>query len=149
MRSYLVFSLICLWIFSGCQSQSDLAAEKEKLLETDKQFASLSAEAGAAEAFKHYLDSAAVQITASSDPINGRQNIFERMKPSEDKYTLLWEPHFADVSRSTDMGWTWGTYVMTVLSDSTQTHGYYLNVWTKKSDGSWRVVADIGNVKVK
>ena len=45
------------------------------------------------------------------------------------------------------MGWTWGTYVTTATADSSQTHGHYLNVWRKTSDGTWRVVADIGNVK--
>ena len=149
MRSRFVTFLICLWIFLSCRSEDDQAAERENLLQADKQFAALSAKAGAAEAFLEYLDSAAVQISGSSGPVHGRNNIFNRMKPSDTTYTLLWEPQFADVSRCADMGWTWGTYVMTVMADSSQVHGHYLNVWTKKSDGTWRVVADIGNVSAQ
>jgi len=149
MRSCFVSSLICLCIFIGCETQSDRASEREILLETDKQFAALSAKAGAAEAFYQYLDSAAVQISGNSGPIHGRDNIFKIMKPTDTGYKLLWDPQFANVSRCGDMGWTWGAYMLTVAVDSSQIRGYYLNVWEKKSDGNWRVVADIGNVSSK
>jgi hypothetical protein len=101
-----------LWLFSGCESRVDVAAERTALLETDKEFADLSARAGTAESFFQYLDSAAIQITESEDVIHGRDKIFERMKPTDPEYSLLWEPMFADVSQSSDMGWTWGTYTV-------------------------------------
>ena len=113
MRPVLIFSVLCVWIFTGCESKPDLADERENLLETDKQFAALSAREGAADAFFRYMDSTAVQLTSGS-PVFGRESIFNRMKPSENKYTVVGTP----VRRCIPL-WRFGLDMGNVCDDNT------------------------------
>lgn len=62
--------------------------------------------------------------------------------------TLRWDPFFVDVSESADLGYTLGRYELN--SDDSAGHGqtirgYYVTIWRKKSDGSWKFVFDTGN----
>ena len=43
------------------------------------------------------------------------------------------EHRFAEAARSGDLGYTWGRYGM----------GYYIRVWTRGADSTWRVVLDV------
>jgi ketosteroid isomerase-like protein len=132
----------------GCQSGLDREKEQSKLLQTDIEFSKKSVDVGAAEAFNQYLASDAVQLPAQADPIMGRDSIYSRMKASSGKYILQWEPKKAEVSKSGDMGYTWGTYSITSEDEKglkRTSYGKYLNVWKKQNDGLWKVLIDIGN----
>jgi ketosteroid isomerase-like protein len=70
------------------------------------------------------------------------------MVKSSSNYILDWVPQLAEVSQAGDMGWTWGWYTTTyndANGEQQTARGKYLNVWKKMPDGSWKVVADIGN----
>ena len=61
---------------------------------------------------------------------------------------LTWTPVHADMAASGDLGYTYGNYV-TKSKDKdgkpvTQ-YGKYMSVWRKQKDGTWKVVADMGN----
>lgn len=135
-------------VIAACESKLDLEKEQSKVLQTDIEFSKKSVEVGAAEAFNMYLADDAVQLPAPSDPVSGRESIYRRMKQSSGKYVLRWEPKKAEVAKSGDMGYTWGMYTITSEDEHGErktTHGKYLNVWKKQSDGSWKVLIDIGN----
>ena len=121
----------------------------EALVQTDRDFAAMSLKVGAAEAFNAYLTDNALQLPAGSNPISGRETIYQQMKKSEGSYTLAWEPQFGDVSDSGEMGYTWGTYTVSVINEETgsvdKSYGKYLNIWRKNDSGKWRVVVDMGN----
>jgi ketosteroid isomerase-like protein len=63
-------------------------------------------------------------------------------------FHVTWTPDSAIVSRSGDMGYTYGTNEFTA-PDSTgklvTTRGRYLTVWRKDADGRWRCVEDFSN----
>jgi ketosteroid isomerase-like protein len=120
--------------------------ENERLLQTDIEFSKKSVELGAAEAFRLYLADSALELPAGGEPVMGRDSIYSEMKGGH--YVLQWEPRKAEVSTSGDLGYTWGTYALTTEDAAGQTktsYGKYLDVWKKQSDGSWKVLIDIGN----
>ncbi|MCF7807393.1 MAG: DUF4440 domain-containing protein [Candidatus Marinimicrobia bacterium] len=122
--------------------------EKERLLETDKQFAALSIESGSAEAFRHFLAEDAMGMPQGQHPIMGRDAIYADMKTNSDSYILSWEPQRAEVSESRDMGWTWGNWMMSLTDDDgieQKRYGKYINIWERQPSGEWRVVVDLGN----
>jgi len=131
-----------------CELKVDVEKEQLKLLQTDVEFSKKSVEVGAADAFHMYLADDAIQLPAQADPIMGRESIYSRMKASSGKYILEWEPKKAEVSKSGDLGYTWGTYTVTSEDEHGEkktSYGKYLNVWKKQNDGSWKVLIDIGN----
>lgn len=63
-------------------------------------------------------------------------------------FSIKWAPSKADVAGSGDLGYTQGTYALTVNDPSgapMTTVGKYVTMWRKQADGSWKVVADIFN----
>lgn len=67
---------------------------------------------------------------------------------SDKEAALNWSPVRAEVARSGDLGYTWGTYVLTRTRDGKEVSrrtGKYLTIWRRGTDGTWRVVADIGS----
>ena len=47
------------------------------------------------------------------------------------------ENRFAEVARSRDLGYTWGTYAMP------QSKGFYTRVWVRRRDGAWKIALDV------
>ncbi len=61
---------------------------------------------------------------------------------------LAWQPQFAQVASSADMGWTWGNYQYSYDNAEGErgiAHGKYLNVWRKDAERGWIVLVDMGN----
>jgi len=125
----------------------DLAAERQRLLETDIAFSRASEERGAAQAFYEFLAPQALSLQAGELPIRGRDAIKVQLMTNM-RGALIWKPQEAEVSSSADLGFTWGTYVSHNATDGAagQTiFGKYLTIWKKQPDGSWKVVVDAGN----
>jgi ketosteroid isomerase-like protein len=57
-----------------------------------------------------------------------------------------------DVAKSGDLGYTQGTYKMTMTDPTThkpvEDHGTYVTTYRKQADGSWKAVTDIASSSV-
>ena len=135
-------------VLCGCASTPDQGEMAAALLEVDTEFARYSVQHGAAAAFEKYMTDDAISLPAQSDPIHGRPNIVESLRPLDDGWTLDWTPVHASVSDDGSLGYTWGHYELYKKeSPDARTIGKYLNVWRPGGQGSWRMIADIGNQK--
>ncbi len=65
---------------------------------------------------------------------------------------LQFQTERAEVARSGDIGFTRGTYTMTMTDPNTKQpihdHGSYVTTYRKQADGSWKAVADIATSEV-
>ncbi len=131
----------------ACADPVDVDKEAKDLLETDREFAQMSADKGAAAAFEFYMTADAMALPHKNHPVYGRENIVSGFGDDPGAFKLEWTPEKAEVSASADMGWTWGRYKQTVFTeaDDIVSYGKYLNIWKKQSDGTWRLIVDIGN----
>ena len=79
----------------------------------------------------------------------GREGIRRAVLPlfADPEFELTWDPTFATVGPSGDLGYTIGTYEMTTGGEVGPLHetGSYLTVWRRKPNGDWKVEADIGS----
>lgn len=116
----------------------DLATEYQSLVDSERAFAKKSRDTNAKEAFLAFIADDGVLF--NPDPGPGREAWEKRPVPD---YTLDWWPTHADISRSADLGWTTGPWVLG-LADGQKLHGYFSTVWRKQADGTWRFVADMG-----
>ena len=133
---------------SSCNIKDDLDTERRRLLSTDRQFAQMSLDRGAAEAFNHFLTEDAMGMSHNQHPVIGRELIYAEMKVGQEEYELSWEPQRADLAGSEDMGWTWGKYVLSFKDEDgveQKRYGKYLNIWSRQEDGHWKVAVDMGN----
>jgi ketosteroid isomerase-like protein len=150
---YKAISIITILLLTSlnCQKNPNIDKEKEVLLKVDTEFSKMSIEQGAAEAFYYYFAEDGMQIRPNGDPVVGKETIREQLTSTQ-KFTLKWEPKTAVVSKLGDLGYTWGTYKTIIeVQDSSELErtGKYLTVWKKQSNGSWKVIADIGTQDTK
>lgn len=120
---------------------------REALLETDKAFAQLAAQRGAAEAFYAYAAEDAIYFPIGELPVHGREAIRIAMSTGS-QGQLRWEPRDAEICRGGDMGYTWGFFEFSgpgVDGRPSLRHGKYVTIWQRQPDGSYKFSADIGN----
>ncbi len=133
----------------GCSMPDTREIDKQTLIETDRQFSKLSEEQGTAAAFFHYLATDGLALPFTGHP-RTKDDYAKAMHAAQSGDSpagvLTWEPDTADVAASGDLGYTWGKYTYTFV-DTTQapSRGYYVTIWKKQADGSWRFVFDAGN----
>jgi ketosteroid isomerase-like protein len=139
-------------LFLGCSQAIDVGVERTKLLETDSEFAKMSVDQGTTAAFNAYLADNALQLPEGLNAVVGKANILDGMRKSEDLYTLEWRPSDGGVSKSGDLGWTWGEYTLDYLSkgnNEAAVHGKYLTIWKRQDNGDWKAIVDMGNYNPK
>ena len=148
LGSILGILIIFTTMISSCNIKDDLDTERRRLLNADKQFAQMSLDKGAAEAFNHFLTEDAMGMSHNQHPVVGREQIYQEMKVGQEDYELAWDPQRAEVAGSADMGWTWGKYVLSFKDEDgveQKRYGKYLNIWSRQDDGQWKVAVDMGN----
>ena len=123
---------------------------REELMKVDSDFDRVSGERGAAAAFRAYLDDDAAELPAAGDPIRGREAIAKGLEPAagEPAITLRWKPLDARASAAGDLGFTYGTYELSIPSakgDPKKIHGKYTTIWKRDAAGAWKAIVDVGN----
>jgi ketosteroid isomerase-like protein len=73
-------------------------------------------------------------------PLVGERAI-ARWASSQPAY-LLADTRFTEAARSGDLGYTWGTYAVTVKG-SAREEGFYVRVWARGRDQQWKLALDV------
>jgi ketosteroid isomerase-like protein len=137
----------------GTSMRSDAATPSalDSLVSSERAFSAHSVEKGMRDAFLAYLADDAVIFRPL--PINGKQS-WESRAPEPG--TLIWEPSFAEIAATGDLGYTTGPWEFRppaagsgAVPDSAIAHGHFVSVWRKQPDGAWKVIVDIGGIHEK
>ena len=142
----LIFFLLSSIILFSCSSSGDKMKEARKeILSTDRAFSAMSAEEGANRAFFHYAANDMIKLQDGQFPIIGKEALRESFQAAPDSgFRLTWSPVKAEVSRSGDLGYTFGEWELYDFAHQQIRYGNYVSIWRKESDGSWRWVMDAG-----
>jgi ketosteroid isomerase-like protein len=124
------------------------AAREDVLIQADKAFAQAAAERGAEGFLSFFADDATI-LPKNGAPIAGKSALREAFRQTwaQPGYSLAWMPLKAELSRSGEIGYTYGTYERKRIVDGkpvTET-GKYVTIWKRQRDGRWKVVLDMGN----
>ena len=147
----LIFSFVIIVLISqSCKPKIDRQSEIKSLMNVDRSFSELSSRTGRNNAFLHFIDSGAVMLRDNSRPLVSADSIRNQLqKRSDSGYKLTWEPVFADVSISGDLGYTYGIYDLWLPDEHgkfvSMQRGTYVTIWKKDADGTWKWVLDSGN----
>src|SRR5689334_23207042 len=146
MRKILRIGAIVLFVLTttiivSAQPESERTQNRRALVEIEHAFAKAAATKGTRDAFLEFL--ADDGIIFQPGPVNGKQ-FWGQRQPR--KGLLSWEPVFADVSRSGDLGYTTGPWEFRPNGPDDQpvAFGQYFTIWKKQRDGSWKAVFDRG-----
>lgn len=143
-----LFPLVLLFIWS-CNTTVDLEQEKQNMLQTDIDFSRRSVEVGNHQAFLEYAAPDVVLLKPDSYPIVGKPALKKLYAELTDtNYRLTWQPSYAKIANSGDLGYTFGIYLLEVTSGKQKGNvqrGTYCTIWEKTNQGEWRFVLDTGN----
>ena len=131
-------------VFAGAA----FAGPVEEMLAVDTAFAEYAVENGEPAAFAQYAADNVMMFPGGDQPYSGRENLISRFADWPENATLRWTPETGMASDDGGFGFTWGRYVFTSVDDNgdeTKSHGKYVSIWKKQTDGNWKFVADIGN----
>ena len=147
MASRAWFVVVMTGLAAACGSTVNVGRERTLLLEVDHQWSQSTNDVD--KFLSYYAPDAAVYppgmpIAKGTAPI---REAFTKMR-SMPGFSLQWNATAATVSGAGDLGYTTGTYRMSV-NDPTGTpmpeRGKYVAVWKKQPGGQWKVAEDIFN----
>jgi ketosteroid isomerase-like protein len=120
--------------------EEDMSAQQ--LIDVDKAFNDMAQVEGVGKAFIAYSADDPAMIRPGNMPLLGRAELVEAFSKVVGS-ALSWEPLKAEIAQSQDLGYTFGRYTLRE-GDEIKTHGVYVTIWKKQSDGSWKFVLDGG-----
>lgn len=140
----------CVWLFiglvaisaAGCASTANVEEERRALMEADRAWSQTTKEPEKFAAF--FADGASIYPPAMPIITGGEaiRKTYSQMSGSPG-FALSWTATKADVGTGGDVGYTSGTYQMTMGGVTEK--GKYITVWKKQADGTWKVAEDIFN----
>lgn len=148
MKTITIPASLLLILLLSCTSPPDEAQIeqwKNEIIQVEKDFSDLSVKEGVPKAFLTFAAENAV-IKRGGELVVGKDKIRDRFSQQEASGAILeWVPDFVDVSKSGDLGYTYGSYTLTVidsLGNEQQQTGFFHTVWKRQADGKWRFVYD-------
>jgi ketosteroid isomerase-like protein len=115
------------------------------MVDTERAFARMSQEQGIRPSFMAFIADDGILFRPTA--VKGKQWMKENPVPESDKRPQLsWQPTFADISRSEDMGYTTGPWEFKSDINDVKpvAFGNFLTVWKRQPDGSWKFAIDLG-----
>lgn len=131
-------------------STSEMPAEREALMQADRDFAQAFADRGV-EGWVSFFDERGIQMPGGTAAAWGRDEVRTlagQLFEGPNFSALTWEPVYAQVAASEDLGFTLGNYHAEGTNEKGEAvvqEGNYVTIWRKQEDGSWKVAFDTGN----
>jgi ketosteroid isomerase-like protein len=123
------------------QGQSAL----NEMVKTEQAFSAMAQHKSIREAFMTFIADDGLLFRPGA--VNGKKWMIEHPVPPSDKRpVLVWQPAFAGMAASGDMGFTTGPWEAKadINDDKPSGFGHFMTVWKKQADGSWKFVVDLG-----
>jgi ketosteroid isomerase-like protein len=143
MRVYLAALLLVLSLVVIANGQSAL----QEMVKTEQAFSKMAEEQNTRDAFLAFIADDGLLFRPGA--VNGKKWMLEHPAPpsTSDKRPLLaWQPAYAVMAASGDMGFTTGPWEAKadVNDEKPQGYGHFMTVWKKQADGTWKFVVDLG-----
>jgi ketosteroid isomerase-like protein len=138
---YIVLVVILLVVQVFVLAQSAL----QEMVKTEQAFSKMGEEKNTRDAFLAFIADDGLLFRPGA--VNGKKWLLEHPAPPTDKKPLLaWQPSFAGMSASGDMGFTTGPWEFKgdVKDEKPSGYGHFITVWKKQADGTWKFVVDLG-----
>jgi ketosteroid isomerase-like protein len=120
-------------------ARNSIRSDAESPMKVDREFLAQATAGELSRAYLDYLDEHARLHRDGNFPFTDRRAIRSFLMSRSAQMT--WDPIAADVSRSNDLGYTYGSYELRA-SGSPAEKGYYVRVWKRNRNGAWKVALD-------
>ncbi len=135
----------------GCAPETgepiDLDAERLAILDADRAWSETPPEV---EAFVSVFADGGRFLPPEAPEAHSREDIQKSASGlfSLPGFSISWSPNFVGVAQAGDLGYSIGTFELTVddaEGNPVTRNGKYTTVWKKQEDGEWKIVSDTFN----
>jgi ketosteroid isomerase-like protein len=141
-------TLLTLLLGATCASAAvDKEQLKKELAAMEDQFSGMAQEKGVLAAFEHFAAPDVAFIDTDPRQFRGLAAVKQRMGGFPPEAKLTWSAYFTDVSDDGTLGYNYGRYdIVGRAPDGSErkSGGWFLSIWKRQPDGSWRYVMDTG-----
>ena len=141
MKSILIVAICFLVTQVFAQAQTPL----QEMVKTEQAFSKTAEEKNIRDAFLAFIADDGLLFRPGA--VNGKKWLLDHPAPASDKKPLLaWQPSFAGMAASGDMGFTTGPWEFKndIKDEKPSGYGHFMTVWKKQPGGSWKFVVDLG-----
>lgn len=135
------FAAACLAAVPFAAFAAALPPAQQELFDTERAFVQLAAEKGFRDSFYAYFADDGVAF--NPHPFRVRIALASQ-PPTPPPMGADWAPVYGDVSAAGDLGWNTGPLLYAGRNGQPDRHGMFFSVWKRQSNGTFKVVLDIG-----
>lgn len=120
---------------------------KQEVAAMEDQFCAMAKDKGLLAAFQHFAAPDVAFIDTDPRQFRGPAAVIERMGTDKPGVSLTWSAYFTDVAADGTLGYNYGRYELRAPgADGKEVtrHGWFLTIWKRQPDGTWRYVMDTG-----
>jgi ketosteroid isomerase-like protein len=142
-----MYLALLLFSLMSIASPADTKAMEQTLRDLDEQWSKAAAAKDIDKTVSFYSKDA-IAMPPNGPSATTKEAIRTLWKDLLTDVTISWDVTKVDVAQSGDIGYTSGSYKMTMNDPSgkpANDRGKYLEVWKKQADGTWKCVMDIWN----
>ncbi|MBA4137763.1 MAG: hypothetical protein C0518_10645 [Opitutus sp.] len=146
MKTWLTLAAVLLGA-TAVSAAVDKEQLKKELIAMEDQFSAMAQEKGVLAAFEHFAAPDVAFIDTDPRKFRGPAAVRERMGAFPPGAKLTWSAYFTDVSDDGSLGYNYGRYEMRGPGPDGRERvgqGWFLSIWKRQPDGSWRYVMDTG-----
>ena len=146
MKTIRLLSLALLFPLLACAAP-DKEKTKAELAKMEDAFCAMAQEKGLLAAFEHFAAPDVAFIDTDPRKYRGLEAVRQRLGPDKPGVKLTWSALFTDVSEDGTLGYNYGRFESRFPgADGKEVvrGGFFLTIWKKQPDGSWRYVVDTG-----
>lgn len=125
----------------------DKAKLKAELVKVEDEFCAMAQQKGLLAAFQHFAAPDVAFIDTDPRRFRGPAAVRERMGEDKPGVKLTWSATFTDVSDDGTLGYNYGRFESRRPGPDGQEivrGGFFLTIWKRQPDGSWKYVMDTG-----
>jgi ketosteroid isomerase-like protein len=139
--------LVLLAVINPAKAAVDKDKLKSEVAAMEDAFCSMAKEKGLLAAFQHFAALDVAFIDTDPRKFRGPAAVQERMGPDQPGVSLTWSAYYTDVSDDGTLGYNYGRYEYRRTGPAGKEigrGGWFLTIWKRQPDGSWRYVMDNG-----
>jgi ketosteroid isomerase-like protein len=132
---------------AGAADQSNKEKLKAEIAATETAFSAMAQDKGILAAFEHFAAPNVAFVDTDPRKWRGLDAVRQRLGGTPPDLKLTWSPLFVDVSDDGTLGYDYGRFETRRRgADGKETvgGGFFLTIWKRQPDGSWRYVMDNG-----
>ncbi|PTX91502.1 nuclear transport factor 2 family protein [Opitutus sp. ER46] len=143
----LLLAVLSAAVLAAAADKPDKEKLKAEIAATEAAFSAMAQEKGLLAAFEHFAAPDVAFVATDPRQWRGPAAVREHLKNSPPGLRLSWSALFVDVSDDGTLGYDYGRYESRLPGPDGQDSvrgGFFLTIWKRQPDGSWRYVMDHG-----